>query len=111
MLVGAPGLLLALVVLFVMREPRHSRPVEAAAAPARLSTGDAMREIFASRAFVYILIASSVVAFLGDRKSVVSGKRVSVRVDFGGRRIIHNNKSDPIDVTHTTQLIMLSKNT
>src|SRR3546814_20226177 len=24
----------------------------------------------------------------GDRKSVVEGKRVSVRVDFGGRRII-----------------------
>ena len=70
MLVGAPGLLLALVVLFVMREPRHSRPVEAAAAPARLSTGDAMREIFASRAFVYILIASSVVAFLGYGKAL-----------------------------------------
>ena len=70
MLVGAPGLLLALVVLFVMREPRHSRPVEAAAAPARLSTGEAMREIFASRAFVYILIASSVVAFLGNGKAL-----------------------------------------
>src|SRR3546814_16885990 len=53
-----------------MREPRHSRPVEAAAAPARLSTGDAMREIFASRAFVYILIASSVVAFLGYGKAL-----------------------------------------
>src|SRR3546814_16447780 len=27
----------------------------------------------------------------GDRKSVVEGKRVSVRVDFGGRRIIKKN--------------------
>src|SRR3546814_17390053 len=27
-----------------------------------------------------------------DRKSVVSGKRVSVRVDLGGRRIINNKK-------------------
>src|SRR3546814_20852606 len=27
-----------------------------------------------------------------DRKSVGSGKRVSVRVDFGGRRIIKNKK-------------------
>jgi MFS family permease len=70
MLVGAPGLLLALVVLFVMREPRHSRPVEAAAAPARLSTGEAMREIFGSRAFVYILIAASVTAFLGYGKAL-----------------------------------------
>ncbi|MFC3786889.1 MFS family permease [Sphingopyxis italica] len=73
MLVGAPGLLLALVVLFVMREPRHSRTVEAAATAAAvtpLSTGEAMREIFASRAFVYILIASSVVAFLGYGKAL-----------------------------------------
>src|SRR3546814_16861327 len=27
-----------------------------------------------------------------DRKSVVSGKSVSVRVDIGGRRLIHKNK-------------------
>lgn len=71
MLVGAPGLLLALVVLFVMREPRHNRPAEAAAAAAApLSTGEAMREIFASRAFVYILIAASVTAFLGYGKGL-----------------------------------------
>jgi MFS family permease len=73
MLVGAPGLLLALVVLFAMREPRHSRPAEAVAAAASatsLSTREAMREIFASRAFVYILIASSVVAFLGYGKAL-----------------------------------------
>ena len=73
MLVGAPGLALALVVLFVMREPRHSRTAEAVAtavAATRLSTGEAMREIFASRAFIYILIASSVVAFLGYGKAL-----------------------------------------
>src|SRR3546814_16095797 len=29
---------------------------------------------------------------VGDRKSVVSGKSVSVRVDFGGRRIIKKKK-------------------
>src|SRR3546814_16928227 len=29
---------------------------------------------------------------LGDRKSVVSGKSVSVRVDLGGRRIIKKKK-------------------
>jgi MFS family permease len=73
MLVGAPGLLLALIVLFAMREPRHSRTVEAAATAAAvvpLSTGEAMREIFASRAFIYILVASSVVAFLGYGKAL-----------------------------------------
>ncbi|WP_374525120.1 spinster family MFS transporter [Sphingopyxis sp.] len=70
MLVGAPGLLLALVVLFVMREPRHGRAAEAVAAVTPLSTREAMREIFASRAFVYILIAASVTAFLGYGKSL-----------------------------------------
>src|SRR3546814_19889321 len=30
-----------------------------------------------------------------DRKSVVSGKSVSVRVDLGGRRIIKNKQSTP----------------
>src|SRR3546814_16655030 len=29
----------------------------------------------------------------GDRKSVVEGKRVSVRVDLGGRRLIHKNNT------------------
>jgi len=72
MLVGLPGLLLALVVLFVLREPRHLKPaIEAAAEkPAQLTTGEAMREIFASRAFVYILIAASVTAFLGYGKAL-----------------------------------------
>src|SRR3546814_13118089 len=32
--------------------------------------------------------------FAGDRKSVVSGKSVSVRVDLGGRRIIKKNKNE-----------------
>src|SRR3546814_20676184 len=36
-----------------------------------------------------------------DRKSVVSGKRVSVRVDLGGRRIIKKKK--------TTELSYVSK--
>src|SRR3546814_16918624 len=31
---------------------------------------------------------------MGDRKSVVSGKRVSVRVDLGGRRIITKKKTE-----------------
>lgn len=73
MLVGAPGILLALIVLFVMREPRHSRSAEAAAAAAAvvpMSTREALREIFTSRAYIYILIAASVVAFLGYGKSL-----------------------------------------
>src|SRR3546814_20611732 len=43
-----------------------------------------------------------------DRKSVVSGKSVSVRVDLGGRRIIKKkhstNKPDPLLAQTTTTL-------
>jgi len=71
MLVGAPGLLLALIVLVFMREPRHHRVAETVkAAPVQLPASAALREIFASRAFVYILIAASVTAFLGYGKAL-----------------------------------------
>src|SRR3546814_16370686 len=44
-----------------------------------------------------------------DRKSVVSGKSVSVRVDLGGRRIIKkkkkDNENDTISVLQTTHNI------
>src|SRR3546814_13160173 len=36
---------------------------------------------------------SAVFAFMADRQSVVEGKRVSVRVDIGGRRIIKKNNN------------------
>src|SRR3546814_14490163 len=43
-------------------------------------------------------------ARIGDRKSVVEGKSVSVRVDLGGRRIIkkHNTEKQPKTNTLTS---------
>src|SRR3546814_17802752 len=38
-----------------------------------------------------------------DRKSVVSGKSVSVRVDLGGRRIIKNTRKKQYRTTINTQ--------
>src|SRR3546814_16074826 len=40
----------------------------------------------------------------GERRSVVSGKRVSVRVDRGGRRIIKQNRKQYMikDIVHDT---------
>src|SRR3546814_13202535 len=49
---------------------------------------------------------SSSLSVLPDRKSVVSGKSVSVRVDLGGRRIIKKKTQPPISIHHNT-----SKNT
>src|SRR3546814_2573192 len=43
---------------------------------------------------------------IGDRKSVVLGKSVSVRVDLGGRRIIKKKKhNDPCRMNNPAQLI------
>jgi MFS family permease len=74
MLVGLPGIALALLCLVLMREPRRfmtaAATQAAATAPPMLSTGAAMREIFASRAFVYLLIAASFTAFLSYGKGL-----------------------------------------
>lgn len=70
MAVGAPGLVLALIVLLVMREPRRFAQPGARAAPPQMSARDAMREIFASRAFVWIFIAASTTAFLAYGKGL-----------------------------------------
>src|SRR3546814_15666871 len=40
----------------------------------------------------YVLSGASLTPLEEDRKSVVSGKSVSVRVDLGGRRIIKKKK-------------------
>src|SRR3546814_15173817 len=46
-----------------------------------------------------------------DRKSVVKGKSVSVRVDFGGRRIIKKKKRTHIRITSTHILINITHQT
>jgi MFS family permease len=73
MLVGAPGVILALIMLYLLKEPRHFRTAaetSAAHAVKALSFKEAAREIFTSRAYLYLLIATSVTAFLGYGKSL-----------------------------------------
>ena len=79
MLVGAPGLLLALFVPMILKEPRsaeaRARARESArsvdpAAPAPQSTWAAIREAFSSRAFTWLFIAASVTAFLSYGKGL-----------------------------------------
>src|SRR3546814_15411804 len=43
--------------------------------------------------FIGAVIAMAVAIPFGDRKSVVSGKSVSVRVELGGRRILKKKKN------------------
>jgi MFS family permease len=75
MLVGAPGVLLALILPKLIGDPRFSAQNQAATlgdsptAPA-LSVGQAAREIFASKAYLYIFIAASFTAFLSYGKGL-----------------------------------------
>lgn len=75
MLVGAPGLLLSLLLLVLLRDPRRDRSEAEIQAVAKDAAGgptakEALREAFSSRAFVYLFIAASVTAFLGYGKAL-----------------------------------------
>ncbi len=68
--VGIPGVLLALVVLVLLKEPRQDGTSlnKGSSAPA-MATWDALNAIFSSRAFVLLLAAGSSASFLSYGKS------------------------------------------
>ena len=75
MLVGAPGLLLAVLLPLLLRDPRRcadSAHFSAAASnsTAALSIKDAVREAFSSKAYLYVFIAASFTAFLSYGKGL-----------------------------------------
>jgi MFS family permease len=74
MIVGTPGILLAFVIPKIIRDPRTAIPasVNSSASPATpaLSVSEATREIFASKAYLYIFIAASFTAFLSYGKGL-----------------------------------------
>lgn len=68
--VGLPGVALALVVAFLLRDPRrHETAAERAAAPAALSNRETLRLIFGSRALMLLVAAASFAAFLSYGKT------------------------------------------
>jgi predicted MFS family arabinose efflux permease len=70
MIVGVPGLALALVVIFILKEPRHRAPPSAAAAPpAMMSNRQSFSAIFGSPALVLLLAAGASAAFLSYGKT------------------------------------------
>ena len=69
--VGLPGVALALVVWFLLREPRYEgllKPTKVGAPP-EMPLGQAMRSVMCSRAFVLLLVAGSAAAFLSYGKT------------------------------------------
>lgn len=75
MLVGTPGILLAFILPLIIRDPRRcadSAHFDTAGSPvkAKLSIKDAVREVFASKAYLYVFIAASFTAFLSYGKGL-----------------------------------------
>lgn len=73
MLVGAPGLLLALLLPRLLREPRRVGLTKGEAAPpgpAQVPVREAIAEVFTSRAYILLLVAASFAAFLGYGKGL-----------------------------------------
>ncbi|MBX9899095.1 MAG: MFS transporter [Qipengyuania sp.] len=68
LVVGLPGVLLALVVAWLMKDPRHRGTSTVAAAPP-IGNAAALRAIFGSRALVLLMIAASSAAFLSYGKT------------------------------------------
>ncbi len=73
MLVGAPGLLLALLLPKLLHEPRRAGLTKGEAAPpgpAQIPVREAIAEVFTSRAYVLLLVAASFAAFLSYGKGL-----------------------------------------
>ena len=69
MIVGFPGVLLALFVLFVLKDPRHrARPSEAIPPPG-MTFSQAFKAVFSSPALVLLMIAGSTASFLSYGKT------------------------------------------
>ena len=72
MVVGAPGVVLAVLLMVLLREPRRGALMIAASAarpaPQALSNREALRAILGSRAFVLLLTAGSAASFLSYGK-------------------------------------------
>ncbi len=71
LIVGLPGLILAIIVFTTLKDPRRTGLVKQTAAQAtagQMPLKDALRAMFSSRAFVLLVIAGSAAAFLGYGK-------------------------------------------
>ncbi len=69
MIVGLPGILMAVVVLLVLKDPRHLARPSDAIPPPEMDWQSALRSIFSSRAMVLLLVGASSAAFLSYGKA------------------------------------------
>jgi predicted MFS family arabinose efflux permease len=62
---GAPGLVFALVVRFTVREPPRGFSERGVASIARTTFGETLKHLLGSRAWVYLMLAASLLSILG----------------------------------------------
>lgn len=67
---GLPGILVALMFRFLIRDPRMHRIASNADVLPKVKLGEVLREIAASRAFVWMLVGSCATTFFGYGKAV-----------------------------------------
>jgi predicted MFS family arabinose efflux permease len=72
MLVGIPGIALALIVPLLMKEPRRAGMAEGVSRPSTtpMPMGEALKEVFGSRALILLFFAASFTAFLSYGKGL-----------------------------------------
>lgn len=68
LVVGLPGVALALVVVWLMKDPRHNGSAQATPPPP-ITNNAALKAIFGSRALVLLIVAASGAAFLSYGKT------------------------------------------
>jgi MFS transporter, Spinster family, sphingosine-1-phosphate transporter len=68
-LAGLPGIAMAIIVWLVLRDPRMSMAVSTRNAVPTMRFSEALTEILGSRAYIYLMVAGSVAAFLGYGKA------------------------------------------
>jgi MFS transporter, Spinster family, sphingosine-1-phosphate transporter len=66
---GLPGVLMAVIVMVLLRDPRLSGAITAAQAKPQISTSEALQEIIGSRAFIFMAIGGAAAAFLSYGKA------------------------------------------
>ena len=65
LVVGIPGLLLALIVRFTMREPQRGESEDRAASGRRASVGEVIRFLKSRRSFIHMAIGAGLTSFVG----------------------------------------------
>ncbi len=70
LVVGMPGVFMAVIVMMILKDPRHRIGIDAVSRPPPLTGKATIKAIFGSRAMVLLLVAASSASFLSYGKGI-----------------------------------------